>query len=247
MFKRERHQAIVELLHLFNSDILTQAKCYFGGGTAISLALNEYRESVDIDFLCSDSDGYRFLRNITTDNIDELFTGPVKYLRDVRKDQYKIYTIIESNNIPIKLEIVREARTEITGEYNSKFRVPTLSQEDLFTQKLLANADRGLDRATMSRDIIDLAMMITYWGGIPEKSWQKAEQAYGNQVAHYYAKSISLIHDKAHLSECIKKMAIDSYLEQEIPSILRSSLQELEYKGIKFPEIELPNINQMTY
>ncbi|MEH0072719.1 nucleotidyl transferase AbiEii/AbiGii toxin family protein [Pannonibacter sp. Pt2-lr] len=34
----------------------------FGGGTAIVLQLDEYRESVDIDFLCASQEGYRLIR-----------------------------------------------------------------------------------------------------------------------------------------------------------------------------------------
>ena len=62
MFKRVRHQVIHKLLQAFNREILQEAECFFGGGTAIVLLLNEYRESVDIDFLCSSRAGFRLLR-----------------------------------------------------------------------------------------------------------------------------------------------------------------------------------------
>ncbi len=106
LFKRERHQAILELLHSFSSDFLRKAECYFGGGTAISMALDEFRESVDIDFICASTDGYRLLRNTVSDNLAKLLSKPVKYLRNVRTDQYKIFTILESHGIPVKLECI---------------------------------------------------------------------------------------------------------------------------------------------
>lgn len=62
MFKRPHHQTIAKILNAFDADILADAECYFSGGTAIALELNEYRESVDIDFLCASQDGYRKLR-----------------------------------------------------------------------------------------------------------------------------------------------------------------------------------------
>lgn len=37
--------------------------CYFGGGTAIVLQLDEYRESLDVDLMCASQDGYRALRD----------------------------------------------------------------------------------------------------------------------------------------------------------------------------------------
>jgi hypothetical protein len=73
MFDRQHHQRIVKVLHAFNSDILSETKCYFGGGTAIVLSLAEYRESLDIDFLCAANEGYRLLRNtISQDSLGTL-------------------------------------------------------------------------------------------------------------------------------------------------------------------------------
>lgn len=242
MFKLIRHQTIAELLKSFNSDLLEQTECYFAGGTAISLSLNEFRESVNIDFLCASAEGYRTLRNlISQDSLGELINTPVKYLREVKTDQYKIYTILESNNIPIKLEIVREARVNIHGAYSPVLMVPMLSQEDLFTQKLLANTDRGLDKVAMSRDIIDLAIMIESWGKgeLPISSWNKAVNVYGYQLSEYFIKSIQLIHNKKHLQKCLENMAMDSSWIDKIPKILLTSVYRLKEKGITLPQIEI--------
>lgn len=247
MFERARHNAIMNLLRSFNSDILQQAECYFAGGTAISLSLNEFRESVDINFLCASVDGYRLLRNLVSNDLGTLLNKPVNYLREVRTDQYRIFTVLESDNIPVKVEIVREARIDISGSYNSKLQIPMLSQEDLFAQKLLANADRELDRSSMSRDIIDLAIMIDKWGDIPEVSWNKAVHAYGDQIANYFAKSIKLIHDEVHLHKCIEKMAMDDYWNEEIPRILINTMHNLKDKGIVFPDIEIKNHSSLAY
>jgi len=59
MFERPHHQRIGKILHAFNAALLHETKCYFGGGTAIVLSLDEYRESLDIDFLCASNDGYQ--------------------------------------------------------------------------------------------------------------------------------------------------------------------------------------------
>lgn len=62
MFERPHHQRIHEVLLALDAPLLREHRCYFGGGTAIALTLGEYRESVDMDFLVSDLDGYRALR-----------------------------------------------------------------------------------------------------------------------------------------------------------------------------------------
>lgn len=66
MFKREHHQKISEVLQRLDSQILKDHECYFGGGTAIVLMNDEYRESIDIDFLVSDIHKYRSLRQLLT-------------------------------------------------------------------------------------------------------------------------------------------------------------------------------------
>ncbi|GAB7225145.1 hypothetical protein VoSk93_43660 [Vibrio owensii] len=46
---------------------------HFGGGTRIALELDEFRESIDIDFLCPNKDSYRSVRqevmNVTLGNL----------------------------------------------------------------------------------------------------------------------------------------------------------------------------------
>ena len=67
MFNRPNHQNIVRFLEKLDAELLEQAGCFFGGGTAIVLATNEYRESVDVDFLCASEDGYRQIRELVSD------------------------------------------------------------------------------------------------------------------------------------------------------------------------------------
>ena len=53
LFQRKRHNDVLHVLRSLNGPLLLDAECYFGGGTAIVLNLGEYRESVDVDFLCA--------------------------------------------------------------------------------------------------------------------------------------------------------------------------------------------------
>jgi hypothetical protein len=207
MFRREQHQRIDGLLHGMKADLLQQAECYFGGGTAIVLLLDEYRESVDVDFLCASADGYRLLRNaIYERGLEALFVLPPDQLRELRADQYGIRCVLQVDGAPIKFEIVREARVALSGGIDGRLGVPVLSRVDMFAEKLLANADRGLDRATLSRDLIDLAMMIDAWEGIPAEAWEKAKFAYGDSVERLFFETMAKNSSPDYLRRCGERM-----------------------------------------
>jgi Nucleotidyl transferase AbiEii toxin, Type IV TA system len=204
MFERPHQQRIEKLLHSLDGQFFQQARCFFGGGTAVSLLLGEFRESVDVDFSCSSTDGYRLLRTAVFDGtLNRLLNVPLKLLRELRTDQYGIRTFVEVDGVPIKFEIVREARIELGGEVLGELGVPVLCRDDLFAEKLLANADRVNDRATFSRDAIDLAIMVTHWGPIP-------------------------VSEQAWLDSCIAAMNISSADGARVSSVLPSFLAGLK-------------------
>lgn len=224
MFERPHHQRIAKFLACLDADFLTRCGCYFGGGTAIVLSLNEYRESVDVDFLCSSMDGYRTLRNtITSASLGDILAQPVELARDVRADRYGIHTFVRVDGTPIKFEIVSEGRIDLSGTMDRVFGVPTLSREDMYAEKLLANADRCGDVSVASRDAIDLAMLIGHWGVVPQEAWAKARRAYGQSIDTAYMKAIDLVSDRAYLASCLKKMQMEATLVDRIPELLLSS------------------------
>jgi hypothetical protein len=229
MFKRPHHQRIAKVLSALDCSRLTEAQCFFGGGTAIVLALGEYRESVDIDFLCASKAGYRAIRNTVTQTLGALLREPINHLREVRADRYGVRTVLEMEGTPIKLEIVHEDRIAISGEHDSLTGIPTLTRADMFAEKLLANADRGCDVSTMRRDIIDLAMMINYWGNIPNSAWNKAFGAYGAHVIDEFMKSILALSDTPHLFSCLTKMSMDTALAGNIQSALHRAREDIPH------------------
>jgi hypothetical protein len=217
VFKRPHHQRIVEILRTFNAPLLERLGCYFGGGTAIALALNEYRESVDIDFLCSSYEGYRELRSLVGNTINPLLTTPLLHAREVRTDAYKIITVLELEGVKIKVELVREARIQLSGNIDPVLGVPVLCNSDLFAEKLLANADRGMDKQTCSRDIIDLAMMVAAWGGMQHIAWEKAVSAYGEAlIDRSFQRTTQMISDPKYLASCLYSMQVDPRLHSTI-------------------------------
>ncbi|MBB3946143.1 hypothetical protein GGQ73_002089 [Rhizobium skierniewicense] len=222
LFRRPHHNAVLAVLHALNGALFREADCYFGGGTAIALELDEYRESVDVDFLCSSQKGYRKLReSVWVDGFTAL-TKPgakVSALRDLQSDQYGIRTFVQAGDVRIKFEIVREARIALSGAMDERYGIPVLARSDMFAEKLLANADRWPDRAVRSRDIIDLSMMISRWGDIPPSSWKKARLAYGETVDRAYESAVDAIRDVKWLGDCAQAMQMDEALVPEILNV----------------------------
>lgn len=222
MYSREHHKKVLTVLKKMNADFLRDTKCYFGGGTAIALLHDEFRESVDIDFLCADQDGYRKLRECVFSNgLGDIFSEPIELLREVRSDRYGIRTFILVDEIPIKFEIVREARIELNGILEPNLPVFCLTRVDLFAEKLLANADRHGDKSVLSRDIIDLLVMDAKAGGIPNEAWNKAINAYGESVRGAFDKAKdNLRANPEYLRECLAKMGISEDVGKQLEQSL---------------------------
>lgn len=211
--KRPHHQRVMKLLESFDAELLANIGCYFGGGTAISLLNNEFRLSTDVDFLCASSGGYSTLRELVFDDgLVPLFKPgkTPKLMREVRSGRDGIRAVAEVDGVPIKIELILEARIKLESE-PSFLPVPTLSKTSLFAEKLLANADRGMDKYGLSKDIIDIMMMESYWGATPKESISIANNAYGDSIFKAYKKVIALnLEDPKHLEDCFNKLDIDS-------------------------------------
>jgi len=210
-YVRARHNAVDKVLARLNADFLERAQCFFGGGTRIVLELNEYRESADIDLLCSDREGYRALRStIRPDSLGELALAPLELLREIRSDQYGLRTVLLIDHEPIKFEIVHEARIDLSGSLIERLHVPCLDRTCCFAEKVLANADRGLDESVASRDVIDLAYMIEAWGMQAfVDAAHRARDAYGKAVeAAVRASAQKLLEKKTYFKKCVSTHAI---------------------------------------
>lgn len=210
-YSRARHNAVDKALTRLNGDFLDGARCFFGGGTRIVLELDEYRESADLDFLCSDRDGYRELRStIRHDSLGELASAPLELLREVRADQYGIRTVLQIDNGPIKLEIINEARIDLSGVLVDRLHVSCLDRICCFAEKVLANDDRWLDESVASRDVIDIAYMIKAWGMQPFiEGTHRARDAYGKGAeTSLRASAQKLLQKKTYFKKCVTSLGI---------------------------------------
>lgn len=215
MFERPHHRRIARVLSALNGDLLREANCLFGGGTAMALRFGEYRESIDMDFLVSNLESYRQLRQRLTG--DEGFAGLLRpdgerfrLAREIRADQYGIPTALLLDESLIKFEIVLEARIQIeaaTGK-DKVCGISTLTLLDMATSKLLANADSWSDDGVFSRDVIDLAMMSPTLP-LLRKAVQKAQGAYGLAVTRDLERAIErLQHRQDWLERCMQVMGM---------------------------------------
>jgi len=216
LFDREHHRRVAHVLETLDAGLLKANACLFGGGTAIALRYGEYRESVDIDFLVSERDGYRALRQRLggTGGLRAIQRAgrALDQVRDVRADQYGLRTVVRVDGIEIKFEIVLEGRITLDppGAGDEICGVATLTPLDLAASKLLANSDRWADDAVFSRDLIDLAMMAP-----PKKllkaAIEKAHGAYGDSIENDLGKAIDALRVRPHrLDQCMEAMQMRS-------------------------------------
>lgn len=215
MFERPHHRRIAQVLHSLDGPLLGANHCLFGGGTAIALRYAEYRESVDMDFLVSDVDGYRTLRQLFRDargvaGIVRAGAPPLTQRQDVRADQYGVRTVLDVGGQAIKLEIVLEGRIVLAapGEDDELCGIATLVPLDMVASKLLANSDRWADDGVFNRDLIDLAMMRPSLRLLRQAAG-KAERAYGDAIYRDLGKAIDRVRTRAGwLERCMEAMAV---------------------------------------
>ena len=216
MFEREHHRRVASVLQALDARLLHAHQCLFGGGTALALRYGEYRESVDIDFLVSQREGYRALRQLLSGKTGvqaicraDVALSPVfNQMREVRADQYGIRTMLRVADAEIKFEIVLEARITLDapGAGDLVCGVATLTPLDAAASKLLANSDRWRDDAVLCRDLIDLAMMAPP-KALLRQAIAKAQGAYGASIEADLRMAIQALRERPHrLDHCMQAM-----------------------------------------
>ena len=235
MFRRLHHQQVAEVLSILDAPLLAQHNCWFGGGTAIVLANGEFRESVDIDFLVSDQQSYRALRQIVRDHgFGGLATRELDLGRTPSVDGYGIRTSVLVAGIAIKFEIIQEGRIDLDtpslGDEICGLRI--LTRTDQVATKLLANDDRWADTSTFSRDLIDLAMMKPDTTALKAGS-RKAVDAYGKTVGESLNNAVTHLQDRPQrLDEYIRALKIDAPRAAVWQSIRDLSARSAKIEGL---------------
>ncbi len=217
MFEREHHRRVAHVLEALDARQLHGHQCLFGGGTAMALRHGEYRESVDIDFLVSHREGYRALRQVLSGAVGihaicRPGAADFTQTREVRADQYGVRTMLRVDDVEIKFEIVLEGRITLDapGDGDLLCGVATLTPLDMATSKLLANSDRWRDDSVLSRDLIDLAMMMPSKALLRE-AIVKAEAAYGAAIQTDLRRAVQSLRERPHrLDQCMRTMGMNT-------------------------------------
>jgi hypothetical protein len=204
---------VAELLSMLDAPLLAEHHCWFGGGTAIVLANGEFRESVDIDFLVSDQQSYRQLRQLVRDHgLDALATRGLELGRTPSVDGYGIRTSVLVAGVAIKFEVIHEGRIDLDtpSPEDEICGIRILTRTDQVASKLLANDDRWADTSTFSRDLIDLAMMRPDTVALKAGA-HKAVDAYGKTVGESLTSAISYLQERPHrLDENLRALKVDA-------------------------------------
>lgn len=223
-FRKRHHQIVAGVLRRMNGPLLAEARCYFGGGTQLAMTYGEYRESRDVDFLCSSRPGFRVLREqVTAASLGAIVRERLALAREVRADRDGIRTFFDVDGARIKFEILLEARIDLDGAMNAELNVPTLSVECAIAEKFLANADRGLDEAIMFRDLVDLAFTAVH----ADKQallngFAIAEQAYGGAVKRCLNLAIDEFRgNRSRARACVESLGIED------TAVLRKGIRAL--------------------
>lgn len=222
IFTRPHHQQVAQALQQFNVAYLNEHTILFGGGTRIALELDEFRESVDIDFLCRDSASYRAVRRqVTSHSLGDLVTQDFDYPREIRVDRDAVRCFIRMQDTLIKLEFVAFADYELSKDSHSFFGVPMIDKTSCFITKLLANADRYRDFPY--KDIFDLLMMVSKWDAVPQRAWQVADKIYSEKlVKNHLIKALQNVIDtpEKYRQIAVNNLAIDKEIADPLIDIM---------------------------
>ena len=177
-FTRDFHNSIFDVLGCFDAEYFNEHNILFGGGTRIVLEVNEYRQSIDIDFLCPTTESYRAVRSVVTSNdFGPLTSIPLSLKREIVADRYGVRAAVEHGTYTIKVEFVAMDGYRLGKAKLKDIKLPVIDQAGCYSTKLLALTDRYGEPS--KKDLLDLLAMRLYWGPIPQESWLEAERHYG--------------------------------------------------------------------
>ena len=227
MFERAHHQLIAALLKQMDAQTLLKNHCLLSGGTAILFTRGEYREALQIEFVCTSADAYRTVRQcVDGQDTSWLFRESVQIFREPNFDRHGIRLRALQNGAPIKIEVILENRIS-TKALQLQDRIEgvwCLSHEDLVATKLMANAVRYADDSFLSRDIIDLSM-ITADGILSTAGVAKARSAYGTNIDTALARAKAMLLDgDEHLAKCMRELKMTMPAHE-----LRMCIQRLDF------------------
>jgi hypothetical protein len=217
MIQNERNLKFLAILSVLDAELLSRCNFLFGGGTRIVLELDEYRESRGIVFHCADPEGFGDLRfAVSSLGHAALFDSEARkglhFPSGIRFDQSGIRFPVELDGRVIPIALIREPRIDLHPAVRlDGCPVGCLSIADCFAEKLLANSDRGAERESLSRDLIDLGALRQRFGPVPEEVWERIAGAYGAAGRHDLLKALlAFLGNEADQRRCFEGLGVDA-------------------------------------
>lgn len=208
--KHDRHIMIYDILKNINVELLNEYSIYLTGGIAINLLCNKFRDTKDINLLCSNNIQFTRFRNMVQEGgITELFLNSCILLRDEsRIDQHTVRNAIVYNDEIIKFEIAYDPRIKITDKCQYMMDIPALTTRDLITTKLYASFDRTCSRDNLSKDILDLCVMYRIFPCEFESIIESTDILW-RYCLDAYMKNICLLYEKNYLKFVATELRLD--------------------------------------
>lgn len=228
--KKEYFKKVKRFIKNLQEKIFLENQIYFGGGSAIALKYDEFRFSKDLDFLSSSKNGFYQLKNrIREDGISYLLKNEelIKVI-DCKTNNYKITILLEMEETPLKIEILHTLDFKIEGDFNKELNIPQLSINDMFAQKISACIDRGLDKNTYGRDLLDLCVLLDKNKTINNDVLDNIENIYGK---NFYKTLLQvyemLILDEKYYEECLTKNHCSENIKDIFPNVFLKEMERI--------------------
>lgn len=217
-FRFPLHNSALRLIHgHLNLELIESCNLYFGGGTLCSMRYGEYRESVDIDFLCSDHEKMRNL-NINYEKISDL---PKARDSDFMRDSVRLWLKFEEQIF--KVEFVKEYRIPLQAE---RFQgILSLTPTSLLACKLMANVDRGAPSSYQHlKDMVDITAVYMDSPNLLKPAWDIAHGYYKEWLDTRTAQTLNTTEFKSALD----KFGIDGEQKYRFENSFLDLKQEIE-------------------
>jgi len=229
-YELSRHRAIESVLSILNVDFIKAHGILFCGGTRLTLENNEYRESLDIDFVPKNLKLFSDLRQEFTKNgarnlfIDEkMNANEISPVNEFRIDRYGIRFIVKTLCCPVKFEIFSEDRLSFSDAVFTgagELSIPATAMKDQFAAKFISNCDRVFDRSTFLKDFVDLSILMNRYPELSNYAFRVASDIYGEKhIRASVSKGVQMMQGNGW-AECIERLNIRS---SSIASILNGS------------------------
>jgi len=231
MFERPHHRRVHQVLQLLHTGFLEENHAFFGGGTCLALQIREYRESVDVDFLCNHPAGYhRIHAAVFADGPAALCQPSVMLAGELwrTRDAIRFFIDLQDGQRPVKCEVIREGYLAPFSPGPRVAGVAALGPVDLMATKLLANADRGMDPALRFRDFFDLLVAGLEWPAHAPAAMTRAQTVYGQSARSAMEKVAQLLRDHPDSrQEAYHRLAIHADSQTRIEEALTQPPQQL--------------------